>query len=92
MHVYGAKSTAIAQGLVEDIIVMYVYGRTSAPIAQGLVYDINTLHAFDLRGSQRTYGSVSTPIAQGLVELINATGKKNGHVSKSPRACEQHTS
>jgi len=88
MHAYGPKSTPIAQGLAEDINAKHAYGSRSVPIAQGLVYDINTTHAFGLRESKRSYGFVSTPISR------DHKGKrhKNGDVSKSPRACEQHTS
>jgi len=83
MHVYGPKSTPIAQGLVEDINIKHSYGPRSAPIVQGLVYDINASHAFGLRESKRTYGFVSTPIAQGLVEIINAKDTKMVMLSKA---------
>ena len=83
MHVYGPKSTPIAQGLVEDINAKHVYGPCSAPIAQGLVYDINATHAFGLKELKRTCGFVATPIAQGLVEIINA---KDTKMLMSPKA------
>jgi len=76
MHVYGPKSTPIAQGLVEDTNAMPVYRRSCAPIAQGLVYDINAPHAFGMRESKpnamHAYGRTSVPIVQGLVYDINA--------------------
>jgi len=102
---YRRSFAPIAQGLVYDINAphafglrdskpnaMHAYGRSSAPIAQGLEYDINAPHALGLRESKRTCGPVSTPIAPGLVAIINEKRPKNCEVSKSPRACEQHTS
>jgi len=91
MHAYGPKSAPIAQGLVEDINAMHTYGRSSAPIAQGLVYDIKKtpcLLAVRIPAYLRVSINTHSPRAGGDHERKR---EKNGDVSKSPRACEQHT-
>jgi len=74
MHVYGPKSTPIAQGLVEDINASHAfglreskrtYGSVSTPIPQGLVAIINA----------KDQTMVMSPKAQGLVSNTHH-GKK----------------